>query len=476
MSALPASQLPSVDDNATLSALLPSLLCPSCNDSSDSLNISNQSLECPNCGAAFPLYRCGATAIPWLFADPNLTLLEWKARLNGFLYLNSLDQQRLKEAVKDKRLSKAKKKRLDRLLQAKHEQRKQVLKIIAPLNLEEQEFNPHTDPSQVLASKVAKEQGLLSYYDNIFRDWAWNNGENEQLLKCVTSVLEQTDVHGKVLTIGAGAGRLSYDIHQKYTPELSVLLDINPLLLLAGNKIIQGENISLFELPIAPLNKESFAVEQDCRVDEVVNENIIWMFAEGMNPPFQSQSFDTIVTPWFIDIVPQNLRDFIPRFNRILKIGGKWVNTGSLAFLHRDPTWSYSEGELLELLEKNGFEVTANNWSNIQYLNSPVSAHGRTEKVFSFCATKVRDAVVPTEYQYLPKWILDIGKAIPKQNEYEIQSSKHLLQAQVMGAIDGARSIEQIGTLVAKQYGLPVNEATHAVRRILIDWFEGSVD
>lgn len=54
----------------------------------------------------------------------------------------------------------------------------------------------------------------------------------------------------------------------------------------------------------------------------------------------------------------------------------------------------------------------------------------------------------------------------------KFESSRHLLQAQVLGAIDGIRSIEQIGELVAKQYSLQNNEATHAVRKILLDYYE----
>ena len=231
----------------------------------------------------------------------------------------------------------------------------------------------------------------------------------------------------------------------------------------------------MFEFPIAPLNKDSFAVVQKCNAPAAIDENMQFMFADGMNPPFKAHSFDTVLTPWFIDIVPQNFRDIVPRINHILKKGGLWINTGSLAFLHQDQTWCYSEEEVLELLGKNGFEISASNRMDIQYLASPNSANGRTETVFNFCAKKVKDAVVPPKYEYLPAWILETDKAVPKHSEYEIDSSKFLLQAQVLGAIDGNRSIEQIGELVAKQYGLSVNEATHAVRRIMVDYYEANL-
>ncbi len=476
LSATPASQIDYTQQhNAAWLKLLPDMACPTCRSNASSLLIQDSLLECSACGVTFPLYISGEACIPWLFESPNLSLLEWKARLNGFLHINEVEQQRLKAALKDKRLSKAAQKRITKIFKAKQTHTAQVLDLIAPLELEQENFDNQIDPTQALYAKVPKVQGLLSYYDNIFRDWTWDNGENEQLLAAVESVLNEPRDLGKVLTLGAGTGRLSYDIHKKFSPKLSVLLDINPVLLFAGNRAIQGDNISLYEFPIAPLDENSFATLQKCQAPEAIKENILYLFADGMNPPFQAHSLDTVLTPWLIDIVPQNLRDFIPRINQILKKGGRWVNTGSLAFLHSDQTWCYSEKEVLDLLEKNGFEIVASNRKEIQYLNSPISANGRTEKVFNFCVKKIKDAMVPPKYNYLPNWVLDTNKSIPKHNQYEIEASRYLLQAQVIGAIDGSRSIEQIGTLVAKQYGLQINEATHAVRRIVIDLYEGNI-
>ncbi|MEJ2132763.1 MAG: hypothetical protein P8Y95_14350, partial [Gammaproteobacteria bacterium] len=48
----------------------------------------------------------------------------------------------------------------------------------------------------------------------------------------------------------------------------------------------------------------------------------------------------------------------------------------------------------------------------------------------------------------------------------------HLLQAKVMGSIDGRRSVEDIAGLVANQYGLPLDETMRAVVRILVEAYE----
>lgn len=473
MSALSASQS-AYSDKHLASPLLESLVCPACNHRQSEITLVAHTLVCNQCATEFSLFQCGDETIPWLFAQPNLNLLEWKARLNGFLHLNQQAQLRLKTGQKDKRLSKTGQKRISKLLNAHQQQTIQVQNLLSPLNLNEQDEQALNNPINAFQSKIPKVQGLTSYYDNIFRDWAWDNGENEQMLAVIDGILPVHQHLGKLLTIGAGAGRLSYDIHQQYSPSYSILLDINPLLLFAACQAIQGNRFKLNEFPIAPLNKDSFVKEQICHAPNSIKENIFYLLADGMNLPFKANSFDTIVTPWLIDIIPQNLRDYIPRINSCLKTGGSWLNTGSLAFFHKNSSWCYSEEEVVELIEKNGFEIITSKRSSLQYLHSPLSAHGRVESVFSFHAKKIKDVVIPSKYEYLPDWVRNPDKSIPKQYEHEIDSSKHLLQAQVLGAIDGVRSIEQIGELVAKQYNLQTKEATHAVRRILLDHYEES--
>ncbi|MGH1536475.1 MAG: hypothetical protein ACRBDX_00250 [Gammaproteobacteria bacterium] len=468
MSTSQASQ--SIDKvESTISTFLNFLNCPACHHPQAEIVESEESVKCNKCNAEFPLIKCGKQSIPWLYEDPKLNLLEWKARLNGFLHLNQLEQHRLKQAQKDKRLSKTSQKRIDKLLKAKKQQVVQVQELLSPLNFDLQEED---SLSKALQSKTPKVQGLDSYYNNIFRDWAWENGENKQMLEAIDSVLSKAQTLGKVLTIGSGAGRLSYDLHLKYQVTYSVLMDINPLLMLSACQAIQGNEFKLHEFPIAPLNKNSFTTEQSCRAPVAVNENIFYVFGDGMNLPIKEKSFDTIVTPWLIDIIPQNLRDYIPRINAGLPVGGSWINTGSLAFFHNQQAWCYSEEEVLELVEKNGFEIVTSNRRTIQYLHSPLSAHGRAETVFTFHARKIKDVVIPPKYEYLPDWIRSPSIPIPKKYEQELNSSKHLLQAQVLGAIDGERSIEQIGELVAKQYNLQIDEATHAVRQILVNYYE----
>ncbi len=456
------------------SELLPLLSCPACEHPEIVPSTTADDLECRHCRTRFPIYTSGLANIPWLFPDPGSTALEWKARFNGFLQSNLSEQFRLNFALENGRLGASGRDRVTHVLRKKEAQRAHVLELLEPLGLENDFVS---DAVQSLRSKLPKSQGLSSYYNNIFRDWAWNNGENEELLEAIRVALKADDRRriGKVLTIGAGACRLPYDLHREYAADLSVALDINPLLLFLASRVIHGESVSFCEFPIAPLNKASFAVRHDCRAPEAIepcDKGFHFLLADGMNPPFKPGSFDTLLTPWLIDIIPQDLREFIPRVNRMLRKGGVWLNTGSLAFFHKDETWRYSEEEVLELIENTGFEILSAERSKIRYLHSPHSAHGRIENVLTFSAKKVKNAVSPPRYEYLPQWILDPEQPIPDLFEFSIASSKHLLHAQILAAIDGKRTIEEIAALVAKQYGLERNEASNAVQRILVELYE----
>ncbi len=446
------------------------LACPSCGSG---VGGAGGTLACASCGLALPLVTVGDTKIPWAFADPNIARLEWKARYLGFLHNNSTELARLRQARTAS--FKAARERVERLLHAREQYRKQIGDILEPLALDALEWP--ADTTDLLHGKLPKSQGLCGYVSNVFRDWAWNNGENEAQLAAVRDALDAANasVGGRVLTLGAGSGRLSYDLHRHYSPELSVVLDLNPLLTLISAHMASASPLELYEFPVAPLDAASFAVEQTLEAPAAIpTSEYRFVLGDALDPPIQHNTFDTLLTPWLIDIVPQNLAGLMPRFNRCLKPGGIWINTGSLAFFHQEEAWRYSEEEVLELLGACGFEVLASARDTVPYLQSPHSGYGRVEKAFTFVARKVHDVEPTAPERYLPGWIVDNGKPIPATAETPVAASNHLLKAQVLSSIDGKKTIRQIGRAIARQYGLGKDETIRAVRQILIDAWEQS--
>ena len=473
-------QLAHTQDHA-YSDFLSLMACPSCGTGGRLYASGGQGLECQQCGGSFPVVDSGAASIPWVFREPDVALLEWKARFKGFLHYNSIEQSRLSRALRGDGLSRLARQRIEKMRAARHAQREQIAGLLGPLALDDFRDQVRADPATLMSNKLPKNQGLSSYYDNIFRDWSWNNGENEAMLKVVERVLkfDTRERLGKVLTLGAGACRLPYDLHRNYYCDLSVVMDINPVLLFLASRVIHGQTVPLWEFPIAPLNNDCYAVLRECGAPQSLQdygeESFQFLFGDATNPPFEGQSFDTVVTPWLVDIIPQDLAEFVPRINQLLDQDGVWVNSGSLAFFHQDEGWCYGEDEVIELIEDNGFEVLAANRSTVPYMHSPASAHGRIESVFSFTAKKIRDVVAPPRYEYLPEWLRDTSQIVPDSAPLVVASSSYLLQAQVLAAIDGKRSINEIGQAVAEQYGLLSREGINAAKRIVLDAYEATL-
>lgn len=455
-----ANNISEVTDNNVGSLLR----CPRCESEALFEDQERSLIICPDCQQAYPLLTFGHCKIPFIFSNVSIAIHDWCARINGFNKKINQEINLLTEAYKDKSTSRLTKERIKNTLNAKKSYQSQILEHLNCFD------GLEIVPSVFESTKIAKNQGVDSYINNVFRDWCWENGENEEMLSALESVIQKDFNAGVCATLGAGASRLSYDFHNAYSADHSVLIDINPILLGSAKRILNNEKIKLTEFPIAPFRSEDFSVEQTCRNNnQYDNSEFTFLLADGLNAPIKYKIFDTVLTPWFIDIVPIDFKQLIPHINRLLKVGGTWLNTGSLAFFHKNQSWNYSQEEISDLLKKFGFCDIEVNRKKINYLASPHSSHGRVENVFSFSAKKKFDCVSMKPFKYLPDWIENINLAVPQQETMLTVSSNYLLQAQVISAIDGQRSIAEIGDLLAKQYGMPHDQASAAVRQILLD-------
>ena len=64
----------------------------------------------------------------------------------------------------------------------------------------------------------------------------------------------------------------------------------------------------------------------------VTRDRFHFVLADGVDPPFESGIADTVLTPWFIDQGPEDLRNFISTLHRLLKPGGLWLNLEPLRY------------------------------------------------------------------------------------------------------------------------------------------------
>jgi len=465
----------------TVDPLLERMACPACafdvdTGRNESLYIESDYLACPKCHNRYPLIRSGQHDIAWAFPCPGTAHLEWSARYRGEVQRLTEEHNRLNHALSGGNVSGRGRRRLSLELRAVRDHRQRLAELLSPAALNSDDISPAV--TRNLRDKLPGNQGITSYANNVFRDWSWNNGENEATLRAVESVLA-TDLHdrlGAILTLGAGAGRLTYDMHRRFEPSLSVALDFNPLLLLLASRVVQGKSVSACEFPLAPIDEAHCAVTQECAAPEaILDRKLRFVLGDATSPPFAPGSFDTVVTPWLLDILPQDVGQFLPQVNRLLPEGGLWINTGTLAFFHADPSRRYSEAEVLELAEEAGFEILSLDHRNLPYLNSPHSGHGRTERVITFAARKVRDVIPGHRRGHLPDWAQDSTLPIPSTTTTTLNASSQLLKAQVLAAIDGKRSVDAIAVMVSREYGLSQQECRFAIQRMLAEVCEAEL-
>ncbi|MCM2310692.1 MAG: class I SAM-dependent methyltransferase [Steroidobacteraceae bacterium] len=438
-------------------------------------NLPLELLCCPRCRG--PLSRtatlaCAACAVeypeigglPWLFTAPGLALGEWRARIHGFLAGLDAQAQRYRAALGDDVTRAGTRNRLKLLAAACADHARRLRALLAPVLGDAPAAAP--EMYSALGMTVPTGQGLTSYYANLHRDWCWGDAENAAGWRILDAALG-TDPPGNTLLLGIGAGRLAYDLVQARTPDVLVAADLNPLFLYAVQSLFAGERLELYEFPLAPRDAESHALLRTLQAPAAVSAGCHLVCADVSNGPFAPGAFDTVITPWLIDVVDEDLATFAARINGWLKPGGRWINTGSLSFAADDPARRYALAEVIEIVAGAGFNGVEPREESIPYLCSPASRHGRIETVVTFAARK-RDAVpMPAPPRRLPDWLQRDDAPVPLLPELQARQLELRVLAHVASLVDGRRSIRDVARVLVEQRLMAPGEAEATVRSFL---------
>ena len=172
-------------------------------------------LRCPQCLQARPAGsrrgRLGAAAaaarvfptldgVPWLFAEPESRLVEWRQRFK--LLERELDaaRQPLQALLASPGTLDAARPRLERLERGYAAQLGELRSLLAPLRLEASIARLET--LLALRTRTPLAQDLNSYYVNVHRDWVWGDAENAAALQLV-----QRPGRRRAAGAAGGAGR-----------------------------------------------------------------------------------------------------------------------------------------------------------------------------------------------------------------------------------------------------------------------------
>lgn len=437
--------------------LLDRLACPRCDQPLGS------DLSCPSCQVSFPVHD----GVPWLVADPKATRLEWKNRWQMALRDLEQRQQSTRNALK-KTDSKAASARLETLADGYAAQHRALKLLLADLGLAS---NADLTTYLALKTRLPSQMGLMAYEANVFRDWVWGQVENDASVHAITTALSGFK-HEACLVLGAGAGRLAYDLHQSATPSLTAALELNPYLTTLTRKLADGDAVILTEFPLAPDSGAHSAIERTLKAPCAAAAGFEVVVADVTRPPFQDGSFDLIVTPWLLDVVDTDTSTLLSLVNRMLRPGGRWVFHGSLAFQRPDPASNINLEELEELASACGFRMGSADESVQPYLDCPESRHGRQERILTLAAEKVANAPPVPRQQSLPDWLAKGRGPVPALPSFQSQAMATRIHAFIMSLIDGKRSLKDMARMMEAQQLMPKDEAEEAIRGFLIKMYD----
>ena len=237
-------------------------------------------------------------------------------------------------------------------------------------------------------------RGAGDYMSCLLRDWAWSNGHDDENARSLAAIRQVTDGQdlGRTLVLGAGGCRLAYDLHVHCGGSDTTVVDVDPFLLVPAETVIRGGAVSLTETSAnAPeVDPVSRVWTLSASAGPLGPELFRFVLADGTTPPFADQSFDTVVTPWFIDQVPTDLEALLRQVHRLLVPGGRWINHGPLIY-RADALpiarW-YTRQEIFDLASDTGFRIAAWDSARQTHLVSPLTGRGLIENVLTFVASR----------------------------------------------------------------------------------------
>jgi uncharacterized protein YbaR (Trm112 family) len=441
--------------------LLSVIRCPRCGGA---LEEGDQGLRCAGCRTVFPSLQ----GIPCLFAEPGALVDEWRRQVGVYQELVQRGVQSMSEQLQGADLLPATRQRLEALRTATADNAERVLSLFRGAGLP-------PAASQRSGAQLDDDFLLIEYYDHLLRDWAWDgdSDENARARDAVLASLGDDRQLGRTLVLGAGACRLAYDLHLRCKSPLTVALDISPLFLIAAKRIMFGNGLRLFEFPAFPRELGSGVVERELRAPAGSPQNLHLVLADAFVPPLAPASFDTVVTPWFIDIVPVDVRETLALVHGLLVPGGRWLNQGPLNYPKDRPhAQRYSPEELAALVKLAGFEAGPVHGEDVALLSSQAAANGRRERVLTFAARK--QPALPSSDGDPPPWLMLPHLPIPRFPGLDGFRADHPVLKFVAEAIDGRATLGDIARRMVKEHGARPDAALGGTRAILTLVYRGA--
>jgi hypothetical protein len=379
----------------------------------------------------------------------------YKAYSGSLSIFHRLDLQegRLNQELKSRRLIRSTRERLKNQLDACRANRARLRGLMEPF-LSELKSKIHE--KHRLGLHHVDQIDFLEYLDSFPRDWSWGQQEIEEIVKLYAGLFASTpDLSGKVVLFpGVGTAGVAVALHKAFQIGTSVGLDVNPLVLLLAKRLVSGDSFDFFFEAPSPLYPEA---EKPLRLAGERIDGFHFLCGDFRQNHFQKGSFDVVITTWFLDVLGDPVFSTAAKIRALLKPGGEWWNVGPRVYKDIPVAHRSSPEEILQLVEMAGFTVEKQKQEMHDYFRSPVSGFHRRYHVLGFRAVADREPATEA-----PNWLEDEDWA----RNHDLKIGVHfntselgeyfVLKAKICALADGESSVNDIAQMLSGETKLPV--------------------
>lgn len=370
----------------------------------------------------------------------------------------------------------------------------------------QEEILPHLSIKALAAAAGAEphaDEGgsYLTTLSYLQRDWGWSP-EGESELATLEGLLfaqlkELTTEADSILVLGAGAGRVAWDLRQLYGQVYAT--DMSLTMAYQFYQLLSGD-LEFFELSANNLRRSTDAVRRHVASLRPRGsgegapgscDNLSYFIGDAQNIPLPNHSLSAIISIYFTDLVP--LRNLLPEVKRTLKAGGLFVHIGPLEYHFIDLNDSLAADEIKSVFTRNGFTIVYEAEIPAAHLRSSASMAARLFDNWFFVAyydtsssapppsVITLDSVLklagPLRFERLGvlssegEEVIETNLVLPSGEKYEGASSV----LDILRIINGQRSNREVIEILAEDYEIPDESAYEVILRTFRTLFDKGV-
>lgn len=450
------------------------MICPVCRGTLATSANAPPRLACTACGRGYPCV--GGGGIPILVAEPQRQLVRACVRL---------ERHRRQQAVEARTLADAAVRSPARapLLAAMQRAIEKNVTLHASL---QHELLAQVSTADVLAEAVdgarTASDGPAPYLtglEYLRRDWC-GEAEAEQELAVVRNAVEpllreRAPDRQRVLVLGAGAGRLAWDLGALFDEvcavDLSVMMAHQFGAVCAGDTTLWAlETTSCLRSDelARPLRASLAVAGGDAEAHRRRRERVSYVVADAARLPLPDGSVSAVVSAFFTDVAP--LAQWLGEVRRVLAPDGVFVHFGPLEYHFRDRAHHLAADEVRRRFLDGGFEIASEDWVRAHHLSPASTMAPRLYDCWVLCAVaRGPDPARPVsaidlesvlaiqgELRYELRGVLARGTDAPVDATLDLPSGERFDGAidvlDILRLLDGRRSVREVIAALLQRY------------------------